>query len=199
MWRLSLQYGHFYYNADYLAHADGAVSTMDTITKVIGGDSTTGRTFIWNKRHHTNGTVSCFKSNGAPRQPRDQGRIRLHGGARDSRRQREGSRAIISCVFRSGAPFEINAFNTPNSPRNAGWYFGTYVSDNLTIGRRLTLNVGARYAYQPVWVPAQCGARRHVCRRTLPRSGHPVQDVQLGGPPRLSVALDLDRQGARRC
>ena len=117
----ALQYGHFYYNADYLAHADGAVSTMDIITRVIGGDSTTGRTFIWNKRHHTNGAVTLFKPNGVL------GNHEVKGGFDYMAEQgTQGGNAKVAgdyhIVFRSGAPFELltstrrTARKTPAGP-----------------------------------------------------------------------------------
>jgi len=188
------QYGHFYYNADYLAHAGGAPSTMDIITRVIGGDSTTGRTFIWNKRHHTNGTLTYFKSNGLL------GNHEIKAGFDYMAEQgTQGASARVAgdyqLLFRNGAPFEINAYNSPNSPANAGWYLGTYVADNVTIGRRLTLNVGARYAYQPVWVPAQCGESGG----TFTPAPCLTSDVRFktftSVAPRVSLAFDLTGKG----
>src|SRR5262245_40069209 len=59
----SVQTGHWYYNADYFAHAGGKVASEDLDTLVQTGDSQQGdRQFFRNKRWHTTGTFSVYKS-----------------------------------------------------------------------------------------------------------------------------------------
>lgn len=58
--------------------------------------------------------------------------------------------------YLSGNPDRIEIFNAPVDPDNAGQYVGLYVADSWTIGRKLTLNAGLRYAYDSVYENAGC-------------------------------------------
>ena len=55
-----------------------------------------------------------------------------------------------------GAPYQFGAINHPIESRLDPSYLGIYGQDSWTIARRLTLNVGLRYARNDVSVPAQC-------------------------------------------
>jgi hypothetical protein len=59
-------------------------------------------------------------------------------------------------VFDNEVPYQVAFFNAPVQPLNAWKYLGLYVRDTWTMGRRLTLNVGARFANDRVYVPEQC-------------------------------------------
>jgi hypothetical protein len=59
-------------------------------------------------------------------------------------------------IFRNGVPFQFEASNQPVDPHNPVDYIGTYVQDSWTIARRLTLNLGVRYAHDNGYLPAQC-------------------------------------------
>jgi hypothetical protein len=50
----------------------------------------------------------------------------------------------------------IQVQNTPVSPTGRLLYVGPYINDAWTISKKLTLNVGVRFAYDNGLVPATC-------------------------------------------
>jgi hypothetical protein len=59
-------------------------------------------------------------------------------------------------VFNNGAPFQLRTWNSPTTPNDNTRYLGLFLKDSWTIRRRLTLNLGIRYAYNPGFIPADC-------------------------------------------
>jgi hypothetical protein len=59
-------------------------------------------------------------------------------------------------VFNNGAAYQLRAYNSPVFPDDIAHYFGFYVSDKWTVARRLTLNLGVRYAYNPGYINGGC-------------------------------------------
>jgi Carboxypeptidase regulatory-like domain len=75
----------------------------------------------------------------------------------------EGNRARIDrkaptyeLRFRNGVANSIDIQNTPVSPTGRLLYVGPYIADTWTVGKKLTLNLGIRYAYDNGKVPATC-------------------------------------------
>jgi hypothetical protein len=58
--------------------------------------------------------------------------------------------------FRNAQSDRIEILNAPVVPDNAGQYVGVYLADTWTIGRKLTLNLGVRYAYDSAYEKAGC-------------------------------------------
>jgi outer membrane receptor protein involved in Fe transport len=50
----------------------------------------------------------------------------------------------------------VAVWNYPVAPRNGVHYLGIYGQDSWTLGRRLTLNLGVRYAHDNGFLPEQC-------------------------------------------
>jgi hypothetical protein len=59
-------------------------------------------------------------------------------------------------VFNNGVADQIRTYNSPTRPNDITHYLGLFVKDQWTIARRLTLNLGVRYAHNPGFVPAGC-------------------------------------------
>jgi len=189
----SVQTGHWYYNADYFAHAGGKVASEDLDTLVQTGDSQQGdRQFFRNERWHTNGTFSMYKSD-------------LFLGNHEFK---SGFDYMAECcgiggkvrragdyvqLFRSGVPFQLRTWNSPISPVSKGRYLATYFADNWAMSRRLTANVGARYARNPGFVPAQC----REAGVFAPASCIDRVDFKTWNSiaPRISAAYDLSGRG----
>ncbi len=58
--------------------------------------------------------------------------------------------------FNRGNPDRVELWNYPVSPDNAIKQIYLYAADSWTIGRRLTLNIGARYGYESAYENAGC-------------------------------------------
>lgn len=67
----------------------------------------------------------------------------------------QGNYALL---FASGVPFELATLDLPNTPFTSSRSTGIYGADKWTLGRRLTLNLGVRWARDAGWIPAQCRA-----------------------------------------
>ncbi|PYQ68619.1 MAG: hypothetical protein DMG01_30640, partial [Acidobacteria bacterium] len=59
-------------------------------------------------------------------------------------------------IYQNGAPFQIEVWNNPAYAKVVTHYLGTYVTDGWNIGRRLTLNLGIRFAHDNGFVPESC-------------------------------------------
>lgn len=59
-------------------------------------------------------------------------------------------------LFNHGAPYEFVAYNFPNTPLTTTRSTAIYGADKWTLGRRITLNLGVRWARDDGWIPAQC-------------------------------------------
>ena len=96
-------------------------------------------------------------------------------------------------VFNNGAADQIRTYNSPTAPHDVMHYLGIYVKDQWTIARRLTLNLGVRYAHNPGFVPAGC--REAV--QFAPATCWDQIDFNTWNPvmPRLHGALDVFGNG----
>jgi hypothetical protein len=65
----------------------------------------------------------------------------------------EGDYAIR---FNNGTPIEILTYNAPNYPLTTVHSTAVYAADKWSVGRRLTLNLGFRWARDDGYIPAQC-------------------------------------------
>ena len=117
----------------------------------------------------------------------------------------EGNRARVNrkaptyeLVFANGVADTIAVQNTPVFPTGRIRYLGTYVQDTWTVGKKLTLNVGIRYAHDD-------GKVTEVCREAANAPGdvaNPAQcfpDIQFpiyqSLAPRLRFAYDITGDG----
>ena len=91
--------------------------------------------------------------------------------------------------FRSGVPFQIVTYNFPVEPITNSDYLGLYAMDSWTIGRRVTLNLGLRFAHDKGYVPEQCReAGSFAPAECYDRIDFPVWNSFA---PRLHASFDL--------
>jgi hypothetical protein len=101
-------------------------------------------------------------------------------------------------LFQNGAPFQIEVWNNPAYAKGIVHYLGLYGQDSWTLGRRLTLNLGVRYAHDNGFTP-------DFCREAATPPGHvafPATcyarkqfNVWNTVAPRLHAAWDLFGNG----
>jgi hypothetical protein len=92
-------------------------------------------------------------------------------------------------VFNNGAPFQIVTVNAPTTSITSAIHSGIYVKDNWTLRRRVTLNLGIRYANDNGFVPAQCRADGQFAVAACTER---IQDTTWNSwAPRLYAAYDL--------
>lgn len=52
-------------------------------------------------------------------------------------------------------PFRVTLYNTPTDQENSLWHHGAYVQDQISVGRKLTLNAGVRWDAYELYYPEQ--------------------------------------------
>jgi Carboxypeptidase regulatory-like domain/TonB dependent receptor len=189
----SIQYGNWYKHAFYYALPSyrgqgNKVATIDTVTQYVSGDHLSDERTEDYFRNHAKGSLTLFGSNFLTGTHQIKtGFDYLFGGYPHKNRLRKGGNYQLR--FNNGVPFEIDTFNYPVRPRNDSHYMGVFIQDAWTITRRLNLSVGARYAYDNAYAPAQCQAATDFDRggcfdRIQLRIWHSVV-------PRVHAAFDL--------
>lgn len=109
------------------------------------------------------------------------------------RRESHGATGDFQLIFRNGVPFQVATENWPVEPVSKSRYLGMYLMDNWTIGRRLTINAGLRYAHDNGFLPDQCReAGQFAAAECYPAVQFPIWDSIA---PRLHASFDVFGKG----
>jgi hypothetical protein len=164
----SAQYGFWTYDSIYWSFSPRNVPpSVDSITDVVKGPQTTIGQRPHNPRDHYSGSLTWFKPGFAG------GNHEFKFGVDytdswfgrqyptlDPNLQYQG--AYSSWVYNyqlrleDGVPYQLAVFNNPAYAKGVVHYLGTYAQDSWTLRRRLTLNLGLRFAHDNGFVPEQC-------------------------------------------
>jgi hypothetical protein len=149
----SLQLGGYRFNNVVQANGTEA-GRFDIATERLFGENIVAGDDTRNFRLHSTGSVTWYKPNAF------HGNHELKTGFdyvyTETGKGLHTPGPNYQLVFDDGAPYQVAFFNAPVQPVNAWKYLGLYLRDTWTIGRRMTLNVGARFANDRVYVPEQC-------------------------------------------
>jgi hypothetical protein len=108
-------------------------------------------------------------------------------------RESHGAAGDYQLIFRNGVPFQVATENWPVAPVSKSRYLGLYFMDNWTIGRRLTLNAGLRYAHDNGYIPEQCReAGQFAIAECYAAVQFPIWDSVA---PRLHASFDVFGKG----
>lgn len=160
---VDVQYGFWNYEVNRYDVTHGprpdstlpGISMTDAITQKIWGENTNVNTFVIPDRKHTKATLTWYRPNlFMGNHQFDTGFDYLDTST--SRGGNERNQPAYQLEFQSGVPFQLRTQNIPVEPLQVTRYLGLYVQDIWTIARRLTLNLGVRYARDNGFVPEAC-------------------------------------------
>jgi carboxypeptidase family protein len=206
----SFQYGFWTYDSIYWSFSprDTEPST-DQVNGQIRGPQTTIGQRPHNPRHHYKGGMTSFQpdlfagshefkagfdytDNWFGRQyPELDDDLKLEG-------------AYSSWIYnyrlllQNGAPFQIEVWNNPAYAKVVTHYLGTYVTDSWNVARRLTLNLGVRFAHDNGFVPDVCReAAAPPGNLAFPAGCREKQQFNVWNSfaPRLHGAWDINGNG----
>jgi hypothetical protein len=195
---MSFQYGfwNWYYRRN---GASDNVATSDQLTGIITGMNVVAATRQHEGRKGIKGTLNWYKPGllwgnhdfkiGFDNTP---------GAHADRSTVDRGAAGNYILIFRNGVPFQFDAKSNPTNPSSPVNYFGTYLQDNWTIARRLSLNLGVRYAHDNGFLPEQCRvASRAPLDIVFPAQCYPFTQFNVWNPvsPRFHVSYDVTGDG----
>jgi hypothetical protein len=133
---------------------NSGVGRRDLVTERITGDVIVAGEKQFTKRDHTRGSLTWYKPNWF------HGNHEFKAGvdhSNDFESPGLGPKPQnYHLIYNDGVPFEIAFLNSPTFGKLAARSLAIYLKDSWTIGRRLTLNVGARYMRDSGYVPENC-------------------------------------------
>jgi hypothetical protein len=153
----SFQYGLWDFRNWFDAQAaPGRVATLDLVTQFQTGASLRDGTRAHEWRHHSKGSVSWYRPDLFHGNHEFKGGFDQWSGSISRAMLSRGDYGNYVLLFNSGVPFQLRTLNQPVDPLSSSNYLALYVRDSWSIARRLTLNLGARFAHDHGFVPAQC-------------------------------------------
>lgn len=206
----SFQYGFWTYDSIYWSFAprDVAPST-DVVTGAIRGPQVTIGQRPHNPRHHYKGNMVSYQPDLFA------GSHELKAGfdytdnwfgrqypALDPNLELDG--AFSSAVYnyrllvRNGVADQLEVWNNPAAAKVVSHYLGTYLTDSWSVARRLTLNLGLRFAHDNGFVPAVCReAATAPGNVAFPAGCRDQQQFNVWNSvaPRLHLAWDVQGNG----
>jgi hypothetical protein len=191
----SLQFGGYDYYAK-ISFNGGAPGKTDITTERVWGENLVAGDDTYNFRTHPSGSLTWYKPNSFL------GNHEIKTGFdymyTTTGKGEHEKQVNYYLVFDNGAPYQVAVFNSPTLPLNRWKYFGLYLKDTWTIGRRLTLNAGLRFAHDDMYLEQQCrGAAQTPGDVVFPASC--FDGVQMPKwntlAPRLRAAYDVSGDG----
>ena len=191
----TMQFGQWYYNSAKTGFST-ATATYDIVTLERAGEQinsyvTPGYNKNW--RNDLAGSITLFKNNwfhGDHNIKVGWEYYREHN-SQGTTGDRPGGNYVEE--FKSGVPYELVTYNSPEEPQNSVNYGGVYVKDQWSATRRVTIDAGVRFDHYNMFIPAQSrGAGEFAPAQSFAAIQFPVWNKAV---PRLHVAYDVTGDG----
>ncbi len=198
---VSFQYGfwNWYYRRSGAPEAIDKVATSDQITGLVTGMNVVSATRQHEGRKGIKGVLGWYKPGLLWGNHNFKAGFDYTPGAHADRSTVDrGAAENWILIYRNGVPFQLDAKSNPTDPSSPVNYFGAYVQDNWTIARRLSLNLGVRYAHDNGFLPEQCRvASRPPLDVVFPAQCFPFIQFKIHQPvsPRVHFAYDVRGDG----
>jgi outer membrane receptor protein involved in Fe transport len=154
---LSFSQGLWDFRNWYKAKAPaGRVATMDVFTTFRTGAAELAGNRAYEGRYHSKGSMLWYRPDTFHGNHEFKAGFDYWRGFLNRHWISRGDYGNYVLLFNNGAPYQIRTMNLPVEPENLSNYAAVYARDNWTIARRLTLNLGARFAQDHGFVPSQC-------------------------------------------
>jgi len=197
---LTAHYGNWRYDVTKPNHAPDKSMTLDIATQQRSGPSTSAGEVPVNLRHEFKGTATLYRPNlflGNHEFKTGLGYTHTENG-RGRPESENLPREPYQLEFNNGVAFQLAVRNDPTVPKQISHYLDGYITDNWTIARRLTLDLGLRYAHDNGFVPAGCrDAARPPAHLFAPALCIEKRQFAIWNSlaPRLYAAYDLTGDG----
>jgi Carboxypeptidase regulatory-like domain/TonB dependent receptor-like, beta-barrel len=194
---LSLQFGRWDWHVDYSGFSD-QTATLDQLTLAVTGNNATAGTTSFEDRSHLKGTLTWYKPDLLVGNHDFKVGFDYSDAHADRKIIDRGASANYQLIYRNSAPFQLAAWNNPAVPDDRVRYFGAYVQDSWSIERRLTLNLGLRYAHDNGFIREQCRVAAPAPLDVVyPAQCFPFTQFTIWNPvqPRVNAAYDIAGNG----
>jgi hypothetical protein len=182
---------------DYGGYSDNPWSTDQLLSTQAGNASLAGTT-SFEDRNHAKGTFTWYKPDAFWGNHEIKTGFDYTNAHADRMTVDRGVSGNYQLTYRGGAPFEMAAWNHPQEPDTRMHYLGIYAQDSWRIGRRLTLNLGVRYAHDNGFIREQCRVAAPAPFELLyPAECFEHTQFKIWNPvvPRLRAAYDVTGDG----
>jgi outer membrane receptor protein involved in Fe transport len=175
------------------AHGGGRPATFDQVTQYNTGTNPSSGNFDNDRRYHATASMTWYKPDLFLGNHEFKAGFDYLNNEIGWEYYSRGPAAEYRLIFNNGAPFQIEAYNNPATPRTDAHQTAGYLRDNWVIGRRLTLNFGFRYAHDNGYIPAQC---REAGQFAAAACIDKIQSrIWNSVAPRLYAAYDMANNG----
>ncbi len=192
----SLQYADTYYPRTVPFNTDGVPGRMDLETEMVSGETIAAGEEQKTYRRHAKGSVIAYKPNWF--HGNHEFKVGFDYVASSEIAGTHAKQVNYMLLYNDSVPFEVSFFNSPIHPKVASNYLGIYLKDSWTVGRRLTLNYGLRYAHDDAFVPDQCRETAAAPSDVIfPAECFPHVQLPIWNTvaPRVHAAYDLSGDG----
>ncbi|MGE3509448.1 MAG: carboxypeptidase regulatory-like domain-containing protein [Vicinamibacterales bacterium] len=137
-------------------HGGGQPARFDQATLALTGTNASAGRFDEYSRFHAKGSFTWYRSNLGVGNHEFKGGFDYIPNQNSLSFYSRGTAGEYQLTFNNGAPFQIDVYNNPATPLTRAHHTGLWLKDNWVLGRRLTLNLGLRYARDNGFIPSQC-------------------------------------------